>query len=578
MNELIDGPRYSDGTNTFYTSAMTSFFVYLTSFLAAAQVILGFPSSKNMTYVNPAIPGWHSDPSCIFVPELDDTFFCVTSTFLLTPGLPIHASKDLVNWKLASHAINRPSQYPWYSNATRQSNGIFAATLRYRDDTFYLITFFVSTPGNSGYPGMLFKTKNPYDNSAWSDPILFPATSIDPDLFWDDDGQAYVAVAGVSLSTFDVATGTIGTAHSIWNGTGGASPEGPHIYKKDGWYYLLIAEGGTEVNHAVTMARSKNVTGPYVGYEHNPVLTNRGTDEYFQTVGHADVFHDANGNWWTCALSTRSGPEWKNFPMGRETVITAARWDKGEFPVMTPVQGVESVWRLPTSKSLPGNGPFIGEPDVINFEPGSSLPPQLSFWRWPDANAYTISPKGHPNTLALKPSKDITSGSAPITVIMRVQTDTLFDFSVNVDFSPKIAQEEAGVTVFLNQAQHLDLGIVLLPQGSSNSSRLVPQLRFRITGTGNLEGAPPAVVTEPIPHSWLGHPITLEIQAKNDTHYQFSAGKGNDKKILGLAPATIVSGGQGQFTGMLSVFQYFSLVVLVLIIWDRCTCGSLCYG
>lgn len=96
---------------------------------------------------------------------------------------------------------------------------------------------------------------------------------------------------------------------SVWNGTGGAHVEGPRLYKKDGWYYLLIAEGGTELAHAATIARSRDPFGPYESYEGNPLLTNRNTSDYFQTVGHADLFQDATGRWWGVALSTRSGPE-----------------------------------------------------------------------------------------------------------------------------------------------------------------------------------------------------------------------------------------------------------------------------
>ncbi|KAJ7167820.1 xylosidase : arabinofuranosidase [Mycena filopes] len=502
--------------------------------------------ARNKTHLNPTVPGWHSDPSCIFVPEWDDTFFCATSTFLVTPGMPIHASKDLVNWRLASHALNRQSQWPHY-NTTGQNDGIFAVTLRFREGTFYAITFFVSDGSNPLPPGLLFKTTNPFDDAAWSDPVLFQPPNIDPDLFWDDDGVPYMTAAQSIISTIDLETGALGPATQLWNGTGERNPEGPHIYKKDGWYYLLIAEGGTEVNHTVTMARSRNLTGTYIGFERNPVLTNKNTDEYFQTVGHADLFHDAAGNWWVSALATRSGPAWVNYPMGREMVVTPATWSEGEFPVISPVRGSESAWGLPLAKDVRGTGPLYGTPDAFDFAPHSALPSNLLFWRWPDPDAFTVSPAGHPNTLRIRPSADISSGIDPISLIARLQTDTLFEFSIDVAFAPTTLKEEAGATVFLTQMQHLDLGIVLLPDSAT------PHLRLRTDGGGNQGSAPPPPVVRSIPTSWRGSPITLTIRANNDTHYTFSASSSSahGQIVLGSLPATIVSGGTGPFTGAL---------------------------
>lgn len=138
-----------------------------------------------------------------------------------------------------------------------------------------------------------------------------PGLTTTAQLFWDDDGSTYIVSAHSTLQTIDLETGETSEPITLWNGTGGASPEGPHMYKKDGWYYLLIAEGGTELGHRASIARSKNLTGPWEENPANPFLTNAGTDELFQTVGHADLFQDEAGNWWGMALSTRSGPAWE---------------------------------------------------------------------------------------------------------------------------------------------------------------------------------------------------------------------------------------------------------------------------
>lgn len=530
-------------------------FAAMLALARAGQALATTNTTANSTYTNPLFPGWHSDPTCIFVPEHDSTYFCSVSTFLAFPGLPIYASKDLQNWKHVSNAYNRPSQFPDMNAYPEQNNGVYAPTLRYHDGVFYNIVVMVA------WEGLIFKTTDPFDDGAWSDPVRFTPASIDPDLFWDDDdGTVYVTYAGIQQSTIDLDTGAVSDPVYIWNGTGGASPEGPHVYKKDdGWYYLMIAEGGTELGHTEIIARSRNVSGPYEAYEGNPILTNRGTDEYFQTVGHADLFQDAAGNWWGVALSTRSGPAWTNYPMGRETVLFPATWEEGGWPVLEPVRGRMEGWPLPPpTRDLPGDGPFVGDPDVVDFAPGEVIPKHFLFWRFPPEDAFAVSPEELPNTLRLIPSKaNLTGGpdfepTDAITFVGRRQTDTLFDFSVDVavDAAAGEEEEEAGVTVFLTQDQHLDLGVVLL--ASEGSADLAPHLRFRVNGTGNNEGPAPETVVEPVPEAWLGGPVRLCVQALNDTHYTFSAGpsdEADEAKTISHGPATIVSGGTGPFTG-----------------------------
>ncbi|KAJ0109477.1 hypothetical protein J7T55_000402 [Diaporthe amygdali] len=515
------------------------------------------------SFTNPMLPGWHSDPSCTgVIAELNNTAFCTASTFLATPGLPIYASQDLVNWKLVSSALTRETQLPEIGNSTAgQQSGIFAPSFRYRNGTFHLVVVSVL---DDGILGTIFTTSDPYSDEAWSDPLRFSAASIDPDLFWDDDvdGQAYITFAGIQQVKIDLSTGETTTPYSIWNGTGGASPEGPHIYKpwNDGYYYLMIAEGGTELGHSETIARSTSIDGPYEAFEGNPILTNRNTSEYFQTVGHADLWQDADGNWWGVALSTRSGPEWLNYPMGRESVLFNVTWEAGGWPIcQNPVQGQMTGWDLPPrSEDLPGDGPFVDDPDVVDFEEYSSMPKQFVYWRWPKSENYVVSPEEKPNALKLLPSvANLTGGedfvsTDGITFVGRRQTDTLFNYSVDVDFGATTAEQEVGVTAFLTQDQHIDLGLVLLPSDNTTTG-LDYYLRFRVTGTGNYKGPAIDTVIQTVPRTWF-QPFRLGVQAINDTHYAFSASSTIDSDnavIMGYAPATLLSGGTGPFTGTL---------------------------
>ncbi|KAI1338440.1 glycosyl hydrolase [Xylariaceae sp. FL0016] len=526
-------------------------FMYLTSLLLATiscGVVAETPSA-NSTYYNPILPGFHPDPSCIFVPEWDDTFFCASSSFNAFPGIPLHASKDLQNWKLIGHALNRREQLP---RLAETNSGIWAPTLRYHNGTFWIVTTLVdddhAEDDASRWDNIIFKARNPYDPNDWSIATPFQFEGYDTSPFWDVDGKSYIVGAhawrvfpGIFLAEANLDTGEVDEWKLIWNGTGGTAPEGPHLYLHDGWFYLLAAEGGTGLDHMVTMARSKKIAGPYGDNPRNPVLTNANTTSYFQTVGHADLFQDPAGNWWGVALSTRSGPAYLDYPMGRETVMVPVKWDEGEFPIWSQVEGQMTGWAMPpVNTSIDGPGPFINEGDAIDFEPGSKIPAHFTYWRYPIPQSYEVSPPGHPRTLRLRPSRlNLTAlngnyaGPGGQTFIGRRQQDTLFTYSVHIDFSPTSIEEEAGVSIFLTQNHHLDLGVVTLPVSSStrafpgtnlttltNPSQLIPQFRFR--GTSYV--AVPGDVVVPVPEAWVGKELRLEVRASNATHYTLSVG------------------------------------------------------
>jgi beta-xylosidase len=518
--------------------------------LAALTGLPGNVFARNSTYYNPILPGWHSDPSCA---QVNGTFYCVTSTFIAFPGLPVYASKDLVNWKLASHVWSRESQLPGLSWATEeQQQGMYAATLRYHEGTFYVICEYLGVPG--GMRGVLFKTTDPFTD-AWSDPVIFTPTKIDPDLFWDNDGTVYSATQTILLQTLDINTGALGNATNPWNGTGGVWPEGPHIYKKDGYYYLLIAEGGTAEDHSVTMARAQSIQGPYTPYKKNPVLTARGTNEFFQTVGHADLFQDTNGNWWGVALATRSGPEYAIYPMGRETVLFPVTWKEGEYPIASTVRGKMSGWELPRqTRDIPGSGPFVSDPDEYDFPVGSAIPRNLMFWRVPAPGTFSTTRQG----LEVVPSRNNLTGvmgnvelngQRGLSFLGRRQEHTEFSYSVDVT-APKSEGTEAGITVFLTQFNHLDLAII-----RSNSSVL---LRFRAEAQG-VSVPVPATRSIPLSKAWGDGAIRLEIEAGNRTHYSFTASRvakegkviNKSRQDVAVASAALVSGGKGTFVGSL---------------------------
>ncbi|KAJ2991242.1 hypothetical protein NUW58_g345 [Xylaria curta] len=518
-----------------------------------------FALSRNSTYYNPVLSGWHSDPSCVHV---NRTFFCATSSFLSFPGIPIYASDDLIRWRLISHVWSRDSQLPGVSwNTTATQGGLYAPTLRYHNGEFYVASVHIVSTVDIEVFGVVFRSIDPFDVGGWSDPVRFETTwRIDPDLFWDDDDTLYVATSGIFLQTLDLDAGTVGNSINIWNGTGGESPEGPHIYKKDSWYYLMIAEGGTALNHAVTIARSKDITGPYTSYHQNPVLTNRGSDEYFQTIGHADLFQDANGNWWGMCLATRSGPEYEVYPMGREAALFPVTWEEDEWPVMQPIRGVMSGWELPSNTSSVGL--LNTDPENYHFGADIEVPLHFVYPRVPPktvamtANGMQVVPTRSNLTGARDEDVELT-GQHGIGFIGRPQTHTSFEFRVDLLFTPQAVQEEAGVSIFLTQYDHIDLSVTLLDDFTNTSHTKYHRSRRdegpRMYFNFHIQSSANDTVSQltPVPADWVTHAIRLEIIASNTTYtlYASSVLETHRGIQVGQAQARIVSGASGSFVG-----------------------------
>jgi xylan 1,4-beta-xylosidase len=275
---------------------------------------------------NPVVPGFHPDPS---ICRAGADYYLACSSFEYFPGVPIFHSRDLVHWTQIGNALERPSQLRLPPGST-SSGGIYAPTLRHHDGRFWLITTNVAGDGN-----VLFTATDPA--GPWSDPIRLPGVAgIDPDLAWDEGGNCWCTVAGVSQVRIDPLTGeSFGPQRKIWSGTPGAkAPEAPHLYRIGAYWYLLIAEGGTERGHAVSIARAPAPTGPFEPCPGNPILTHRGTDHPIQNTGHADLVQGPDGSWWMVALGVRprgGTPGWH--VLGRETFLAPVTWTGG-WPVV----------------------------------------------------------------------------------------------------------------------------------------------------------------------------------------------------------------------------------------------------
>jgi beta-xylosidase len=283
--------------------------------------------------MNPIIPGFHPDPT---ICRVGDDYYLANSSFECFPGIPLFHSRDLMNWEQIGHVLTRREQYD--PEGVRPSGGIYAPTLRHHDGLFWLVVANVSQA-----PGQLLFTA-PEVGGPWSDPTCIQdAEGIDPDLAWDDNGVCWLSWSGhlpgdthgILQAKLDTATGNLFTEpRAVWHGTGGQYPEGPHLYRIDGWWYLLIAEGGTERGHMTTIARAHSPAGPFEPGPANPVLTARSTDSPVQNTGHADLVQRPDGTWAAVFLGVRprgATPSWHI--LGRETFAREIEWLKG-WPVV----------------------------------------------------------------------------------------------------------------------------------------------------------------------------------------------------------------------------------------------------
>ncbi|KAK6432611.1 hypothetical protein LTR95_011215 [Oleoguttula sp. CCFEE 5521] len=320
------------------------------------------------------------------------------------------------------------------------------------------------------------------------------------------------------------------------------------MYKRDGWYYLLTAEGGTRERHRSNFARSRNIYGPYVGDPANPVLSGYLSQSYFQAVGHSDIFQDALGQYWAIALAVRAGysynfdPYNSIFPMGREAQLTPVKWPTGEWPTYHNVSGIMTgdfvLPQNPDPSTVPeqGEGGLSQADDVLNFEPGSKLPAHVFHWRLPVAKNYAVSPKGHDNTLMLRSSVfNLTSFDADSTrglgqtFVARRQAPTRFRFSVDVQWHGLLTREqnEVGVTALQDQAQHFDISVAMLKINGTGA--VAPHIRFRGISTTTYRLPERFKYVDEaftLPAHLHGQQVRLQVEAVNTTHYAFSAGRG----------------------------------------------------
>ena len=410
---------------------------------------------------NPILKGFYPDPS---ICRVGKDYYIVCSSFVYAPGVPIFHSKDLTHWEQIGHVLDRESQLPVSGEISR---GIFAPTIREHKGIYYMITTNVSYGGN-----FVVTAKDPA--GPWSEPYYLGenAKGIDPSLFFDDDDRCYyvgtrpnpegVRYNGdweIWIQELDLITmKLIGKPMAIWKGAvkGVIWPEGPHLYKKDGYYYLLNAEGGTGPEHAISISRSKELFAWFEGCPRNPIFSHRNLGKNYPIIyaGHGDLVDDGDGNWYIVMLASR--PCQKHCSIGRETFLAKVVWEDG-WPVINP-----GIARLEDEVELPfDEHPFAAEnewSDQLHFYT-NELDQRLVGIEKRNETIYSLAQR--PGFLRLFTRAERAEEMGYPSYLGLRQKDYSFKANVGVDFKPANENECGGLMLYQNHANHLVLEIVL---------------------------------------------------------------------------------------------------------------------
>ena len=466
-----------------------------------------------MTIRNPILPGFNPDPSIV---RVGDDYYIATSTFEWYPGVQIHHSRDLVHWRLLTRPLRRAAQLNMLG--VPDSCGVWAPCLTYDDGRFYLIYTNVKRYGTTtlgANSGSVFRDLDNYlvtsdtIDGDWSDPVFLNSSGFDPSLFHDDDGRKYILnmlwdhrpgrnrFAGIVLQEYSPAERRlIGECRLIFEGTPIGLTEGPHLYKRNGYYYLLTAEGGTGWGHAVTLARSRNLLGPYELHPDTYILTARHRpDVELQRAGHADLVETQSGETYLVHLCGRPLRNRGRCTLGRETAIQRMRWCEDGW--LRTADG-ENVPRLSVpAPALPAH-PFPPPPARSSFD-AAELPADFQWLRSPFP--------GELFSLAVRPGRlrlyglDSPGSFFRQALVARRQQAHCYSASTRLEFEPENYQQLAGLICYYNAAKYHYLYVSCDEPGR-------PFVRV-MTCNPDLGRAEDVTAPVPIP---AGQPIELRVE------------------------------------------------------------------
>ncbi|MDG0966992.1 MAG: glycoside hydrolase family 43 protein [Flavobacteriaceae bacterium] len=494
------------------------------------------------TFKNPILAGGYPDPS---ICRVGNEFIMVNSSFEYFPALPIHKSKDLVNWELAGHGLNRLEQVSGQINLidVQSNGGIHAPTIRFHNGKYHIITtnvYYDEIKQRATATNFIITSSKP--EGPWSNPIIIKgAPGIDPDIFFDDDGRVWYTGNHQPLDpTFNGETEIwmqeldpnsfqlIGQRFFVWRGAcGGVWAEGPHIYKKDGNYYLLIAEGGTSFNHSIMVAVSDTISGPYVSNERNPIFSSRhlSYDNWVHSTGHGDLVELEDGRWYVMMLGVRGDVKRKS-NMGRETFIAPVSWEiepydwkerKIVWPVIAPQTGkILKNNPMIFSETTPNKETYF----VDNFN-DTNLGLAWNRRRAPMQKMIDLA--SNPGSLRLYTNHNKLQERKRANFTGIKQTESDFSFETKMTFSPTSDSDEAGIAIVQKDNNFLSLTL----KQSSDDIALELKLMNEIQTS---------IASKKIDYN-SKQPIQLKVESFNNKYHFYYALENQKFQLLAEAAA-----------------------------------------
>ena len=483
-------------------------------------------------FTNPILSGFYPDPS---ICRAGNDYYIVVSSFAYYPGLPIFHSTDLVNWKQIGAALNRPEQLNL--DGAGVSRGLFAPSITFHKGTFYIICTLIDKGGT-----FIITTTDPQKNN-WSNPTWLPEINgIDPSIFFDDNDKSYIVYNSeppenkalhdghrtIRINEFDVANLKVTSSNKIIvnGGTNMAKKpvwiEAPHLLKKDGWYYLICAEGGTGYNHSEVVFRTKTIEGPFIPYENNPILTQRQLDRSrknpITTAGHADFVQTPEGKWWAVFLACRPY-EAGFFNTGRETFMAPVEW-KNEWPIINPnfeeIQYSYPINAKQNSKAERFRGNYFFRDDFT----GNTLNNRYNFLRTVREKWYNLTD----GKLILNLQPETCSDNKNPSFIGFRQPHLKGYAATSLNFSPVSENEKAGLLVFQSEQNYYFLCKSVV------EGKQVVQL-FKGKGTKGTDKIPELLLSENVLLK-KDKNILFKIEAKGNTYSFYYATEKNKWKLL----------------------------------------------
>ena len=436
------------------------------------------------TIQNPIIRGFNPDPSIL---RVEDDYYIVTSTFEWFPGYQIHHSKDLRNWQLVSRPLNRVSQLDMLG--VPDSCGVWAPCLSYHEGVFYLL--FTNVRSFDGawkdMPNYVVMTDDILGE--WSDPVYLNSSGFDASFFHDDDGRTWLLnmlmdhrdnkfFGGIVLQEYDrELQKLVGEIHYIFPGTELGRTEGPHIYKRNGYYYLLVAEGGTSYDHAMTLARSRDITGPYEVHPQNPIISAReNPDLYLQKTGHGDFVQTQEGDWYVVFLASTPMTKHGRCILGRETAIEKVEWRDDDWLYLA--HGGREPRAEVEAPDLP-EYPFAPTPECLHFDT-PAIDIHFQSLRIPMSDDW-VNVTERPGYMRLYGRESLGSTFKQSLVARRIQAHHT-ETTTCVEFDPVSFQQMAGLVYYYNTYHHHYLHVFGNDDGSKKYVGIASCDKYEFSG------------------------------------------------------------------------------------------------